>query len=1345
MRSDLYTSMRLLVCLILIGMYLSLSAQSDRLRHISSREGLSQGMIYDGMQDTEGFIWFCTKDGLNRFDGYKMRVFLNDSQDSFSISNNEVYSIFEDSRSWLWLGTPQNGLCVYDRVSERFFHLRGAAKNGISLQSEVIRSIAEDPDGNIWIGTDKGLDKLIPDKALNLSVFEYASLSSVVSVSQVQQLGGPVYSIYFDKSSVYWGNVGQMFFCDIYQSCESKDIQKLTLKKQGNNNLEILQILKDKYGFLWLVHPHTLTRIHEGQTRFYEFGININQPACGFYKDNQGDFYLGHTGVSRFAVSPQGDLRSKEICQLKDSYCITLFKDNSDIVWIGTNGFGVYKFNALADNFLHFMKGWSTQHMIADATGRAYVWSKHRIHILDLQNGKPAAVPGLSESLLLARNIHIDRNGRYWFHFPFENGVVRLHSWDPQTGKQAQFPYTQTPNSLSFIFEDSEGAIWITVIGGNLLRLHPDKGQYDVIRLDEIEGWKGQRMISNCMVQTGKGEYWLGSGSGLLRFKWEDGMLRQTQFYQNNPSDKNSLSNSNILALHKDNTDPDILWIGTKGGGLNRLNTETKQFSSVSRKDGLPNDVIYGILQKNNILWLSTNKGIASFDPGTGKIQNFEMEEGLQDNEFNTFSFNQSAGGELMFGGINGLTVFYPEKVQSNQIRPVTVITAIRVANEDFSKKTADVSGKIPEFTFDRNMISFSFAALDYSAPEKNEYKYRLKGVDPEFVFSGSANEVNYANLEPGTYTFEVFGSNNSGVWSEKPALWRFKILPPWWRTWWAYIVYVSLLGCLIWVWYRFQIRKIRMEKQLEFEKNEAERLAELDKLKSNFFANVTHEFRTPLTLILEPVRQILAEDPENSNAQRLKLVENNSIQLLQLVNQLLDLSKIESGYMELDAGPGSLEEVVGECFEAFRSLAEKKGIEMKINVDQTSETLVFDRQKLQLILNNLLSNAIKFTPEGGKVSLHQKVENTNQDTCLATFQVQNSGPVIPEELKDRIFERFYQVDSTHTRKNEGTGIGLSLTKELVTLLGGTIMIQSEETAGTIFTVEIPLSKSGSHIVKNLVVQDHNSQSQLHSYSDFSGQSITSDFGEIILVIEDNPELREFICSTLASKYQVLEAENGMMGIEKAIEHVPDLVISDVMMPEKDGYEVCDTLKNNILTSHIPVILLTAKSAMESKIKGLKTGADDYLTKPFHTEELLLRINNQIAARKLLRQKYAQEWMSDDKSPQTSASELSEGDKNFIMRLQQIVENALDNDELTTDEIAREMYVSRVQLHRKLKAIAGQSTSEFVRNYRLDKAREYLSSGAGNVNEIAARVGISNRNYFTKSFRERFGILPSEI
>ncbi|NUO02383.1 MAG: response regulator, partial [Saprospiraceae bacterium] len=664
-------------------------------------------------------------------------------------------------------------------------------------------------------------------------------------------------------------------------------------------------------------------------------------------------------------------------------------------------------------------------------------------------------------------------------------------------------------------------------------------------------------------------------------------------------------------------------------------------------------------------------------------------------------------------------------------------------------------------------------------------------------------------HLAPGTYVFRVQGSNSVGVWNEEPVEMTIVIHPPWWRSNPAYVAYALLVIFAVWQTWRFQVNRVKMKAQLAYEQRETERVKAMEQLKTDFFSNITHEFRTPLSLILEPARRIMAQTTDPGIRENANRVETNSLRLLNMVNQLLDLAKIEHKNMGLDLRHGDLGEAVGKTFNSFLPLAEKRGIHLTLSLGKNIPPFLFDPDKTELILNNLLSNALKFTPKGGtvEVSLESNQEAMGGVGLSTVIKVKDTGIGIPAGALAKVFDRFYQVqeevlplkkgapvqqipgsdqpaskggvldgvsadganadqDPDNPAKTAGTGIGLALSKELVELMGGGIAVESEVGRGSTFSFWLPmtaLTPTDAPLPEKetALLSLSSEERSRYSPSDFlpgipgygeSGKEMdkASAIGEagasVALIIEDNVELRDFIKQSISAHWQVEEASDGEEGIQKAIELVPDLVISDLMMPGKDGYAVCEALKANEITAHIPVILLTARASMDSKLKGLQKGADDYLTKPFNTEELLVRMSNLVEMRQKLRAHYGKLPLGTALSDSDGGSDyLSNPDKEFLRRFVEVLDNNLENDMLGVEEFAQKMFISRSQLHRKLKALTDQNATDFIRDYRLERAMEMLKNQEGLVIEIASRVGFSNEKYFSTAFKEKFGLSPSRV
>ena len=770
--------------------------------------------------------------------------------------------------------------------------------------------------------------------------------------------------------------------------------------------------------------------------------------------------------------------------------------------------------------------------------------------------------------------------------------------------------------------------------------------------------------------------------------------------------------------------------------------------------------MIFGILEdEHENLWLSTNKGISKFNPITGLFRNYDVRDGLQSNEFNQGAYHQSKSGNMFFGGINGITKFHPDSVKDNPHIPPIVITDFQLFNKpvligiDTSNNRSILKKSITEteeieLFYDDNVISFEFAALDFHIPEKNKYAFIMEGFDRDWTYTDANRRfVTYTNLDPGVYTFRVKGSNNDGVWNEKGTALKIIITPPWWATWWAYTLYGLFAVVLFSTSTRFYLNRQRLRHQLELELEHSEKLEEVNQMKSRFFANISHEFRTPLTLILGPTESIIKDTSKEEIKKKAGTIKRNANRLLNLINQLLDLSKLEAGKLKLKASCGNIVSFVKGIAMSFESVGERRDILLKMKTTNNEIEVYFDKEKMEKILTNLFSNAFKFTPEGGKIT----VVINERDDKFVEIKVKDTGIGIPEKELPKLFDRFYQVDSSHTREREGTGIGLALTKELVELHRGSIKVESKEGKWTEVTVTLPLGKE--HLLPDEIVEADESPDEKKILVE-EEDTLTSlqlekplpeDFDKdktIILVVEDNADVREFIKESLEGEYQVEEAVNGEQGVRKAESIIPDLIVSDIMMPKMDGYDLTKKLKNDEKTSHIPIILLTAKTEQESKLEGLATGADDYLVKPFDTEELLIRIKNIINTRRKLHKKFSKgEYIL----PRGEEKKLRSIDEHFMNKVIEVIEQHISEEEFSIEEFGNEVGMSRSQLHRKLKALSGKSASRYIRSVRLTRAKTMIIDQKGNISEIAYSVGFSSPAYFTKCFKDEYGYPPSDL
>jgi signal transduction histidine kinase/AraC-like DNA-binding protein len=714
----------------------------------------------------------------------------------------------------------------------------------------------------------------------------------------------------------------------------------------------------------------------------------------------------------------------------------------------------------------------------------------------------------------------------------------------------------------------------------------------------------------------------------------------------------------------------------------------------------------------------------------------------------------------LLFGSKDGLVVFYPDSIQDQTLPPPVYITNFKVL-----EKSRPVPIDKIELPYDENFLSFEFVVINYDAPEKNQYTYKLEGLDKNWVYSGTRRLASYTDLDPGTYRFRVKATSDGSLWSEAKTNISIIIHPPWWRTYWAYVLYgLAFLGTLYGL-IHYTIARERLKADLKLKSIQSEKLQEIDKLKSQFFANISHEFRTPLTLILAPLEKLMTGTKESP--QQLSLYQamyQNAQRLLNLINQLLDLAKLEAGKMTPELAAGNLMQVIRRIVFSFSSLAERRQIQFKFQSPSENPVAYFDADQLEKIISNLLSNAFKFTPVGGEITVTARLDpaqdkeipkrlvKTDKATSIKMLQldIQDNGVGIPPDRLEKIFDRFYQIDPSHTREQEGTGIGLALVRELVQLQAGKIWVESLPGVRTCFSVRLPMLMVGLEeitVADNsatnssqilLPVQEENKEAN-YVPPEISTVASAKD-SPLVLVVEDNADLCYFMQETLQKNYKVIVAANGLEGYQQAMAAIPDLVVSDIMMPKMDGIELCQKLKADEKTSHIPVVLLTAKADSQSKVTGLQTGADDYITKPFESRELEARIQNLIVGRKKLREHFSREI-----TLQPSEIVITSVDERFLQRVMQVIESNIADTNFGVENLGREIGMSRMQLYRKLNALTGYSPSDFIKRMRLQRAAQLLCQDSGTVSEVAYQVGFNSHAYFSKCFHDLYGKTPSDF
>lgn len=1314
---------------------------------IPIRDDLSQGLINSMIQCSDGFVWIGTKDGLNRYDGFEIVVYSPDPDEKYSISDHHINIVFEDSRGLLWIGHLNQGLDIYSKSSGRFYQVFSSDDyREIDFSGTSVYSIEEDEHGNIFVGTGDGLINLDVRGSLNTD-HSHIDVNITDFTFQKLWMGGEIVSSIKARKTLYWGTESGLYYLD-------SDLEEpVSMSEKVNEGLKderesILNIFFDSQEVMWLVRPHLVTRVESKSVKHFLLPVTRDDPQAGFAILDDNHFLVSGYGLYSMTFGADNSKYIDTLTTFDEFMARSLLIDFSGMIWLGTNGYGVRKYSPFKRDFNHLLNGHSMRSMVSLNEDNLLVIADLNLHQLNLNTGDLLTYDQISDDFSDVRAVFKCSSGFFWFHRTRDYYPSSLVRWDPDADAIREFTYEQSSEPLSPIWEDARGRIVFTNLEGELMFFLSGKEHFELVNLKGAIGIPGQHFKISSMVQTAKDVYWIGSTHGLVKMKLdaETFEIEEQTHFVNQAGNTNSLGTNHIYSLYLDERDDNYLWIGTRGNGLNRYNRENDQFKRITTDEGLSNNVVYGILPHDRKLWLSTNHGLSVYDRNEGSFSNFSIEEGLQDNEFNAYSYALSATGELIFGGVNGINYFDPDKIRKNTRPPNVEITYVEI--NDFHDKisTYSESGQQElQLSHYQNILRFRFSALDFVAPSKNIFKYRLVGASPDWVKAGPQREVSFANLPPGNYRFEVLGTNNSGVWSEKPAVFNFQIAKPWWGTHLAWAAYILIMLLGLYALYRIKVNRLMLQNRLEMKRMEASRLKEIDRVKSEFFSNITHDFKTPLTLIKVPVRDVINQTEDKVVKEKLKLVERSSDNLENLINQLFGLSKADRGLLKENASLGDIRGFLKRIVDDFQPLARKNKVELNFYSDKKTGLMWFDGEKLHQVISNLLSNAIKFTPKEGRVWMElESGETDDGESASVQIAVSDTGPGIPTEYREKVFDRFFQVDRPEIENPDGSGIGLSIVREFIELMDGTIKLDSTEDTGARFVIGLNLKKAeGNGILEP--------ESQIVSTS--VTESTTINHGEVedmdremVLVVEDNDDLRGYLSSSLSAKYHVLQAANGQEGSEIAVKFIPDIIISDWMMPKKNGLEMCAYLKDHPLTCHIPVILLTAKSAVKSRIEGFESQADGYFSKPFSLEEIKGSIASMLANRKA-----AFNYSKKDAGTQDRRENFAEGDpwsnpdKEFLAKLQGILENHLESQEFTIEDIARKMLVSRTQLHRKLKAITGESTSAFINNFKLNTSLSLLKAGNYSVKEVAYKVGFSDPRYFSRLFKKKFGQSPGKI
>lgn len=1315
----------------------SVFGQNNELRfeRITMADGLSQGTGNCLLKDHQGFMWVGTALGLNRYDGYSIKTYKSVKSDSSTLSYGHITCLFEDKDSTLWIGTL-NGINRLNRRTETFARIK--TPPGAPELNRII-CITQDAGGNRYFGTEGGI-LFLKNGSDKARVFRSKA------IPQLEHKANQIRKFFHHEGTLLaLTGVG-------LQKVDSTGAFTLLSPTIEKDFVLTHCILKDNINGYWFGTDLGLGYSSTLNLTDIKFPFEQLQDVAvmDIEEDETGRLWIGTVGKGLAILDKERrnvSFHTKQISNeksLQNNAIVDIYKDNTNIIWIGGFGGGISKYDPSINRFNTFRNQYSDNLMALIEASDGKIWfvngATGLLYIDPVtQETKNIKSPGIWPYCITE-----DRNKNIWAVQP----GVGLAKVEPSTNTLK----LEIPMPAGYtIVAAQDGLLYVSVQEKCLIAIDPVTKA-----IHEIDSSKKIGYI-NFITQGKTNNLWICGGKGqLARLDITDRRLTFLTFNHNGSPVTDRL----ISVCEGANG---LLWLAYSGKGLFLADPKTQRILKVyNTRNGLPNDDVITILDDDRgNLWVSTINGLVRFDPIKEKFSTYTTEDGLVDNEFNSFVAFKNKSGKLYFGGMEGFNSFYPGDIIDNTYTTPVVFTDFKINNRSLPiRQSVDSSTyflneaisetKHVELSHDQTVFSFEFAALNYSVPSKNQYAYKMVGFDKDWIYSGTKRSATYTNLAPGTYTFMVKASNNSGVWNENGTSILLTIHPPFYATWWAYVIYVIVGFAILYAFWRYTAHRAQLRNQLEIKSLESKKLQEIDQIKTRFYTNVSHEFRTPLTLILGPLESATSLAASSGNLQisrNLEMVNRNAQRLLELINQLMDFSKLESGNMKLQLQESDIVRFLRTCTLSFSSLAVSKGIALQFKT--TAEYIItsFDKDKLEKILNNLLSNALKFTREGGSVEVMVDVSNTG-----VVLQVTDDGIGIPEDKVEYIFNRFYQLDN-NARTFEGTGIGLALLKELVLLCNGEVQVKSEEGKGTVFVLTFPLrinEMKAMHdgnpqtFVAGAVLEEGNAErvsppveSILHNETTHLAEGEQE--RQIILIVEDNQEIRSYIKTAFGNEFLILEADNGEKGLAVAEKNIPDVVITDIMMPKMDGQELCRLLKTNEKTSHIPVIILTAKASQENKLEGLETGADDYITKPFYLKELQVRVNNLLEQRERLRKRFTQKVIL-----QPGEVAITSADEAFLNKCIAVIEANMSNSEFSVDAFGKEIGMSRSQLHRKLTALIDQSASEFIRNMRLKRAAELIKKNYGNTAEVAYEVGFNSVSYFIKCFKEMYGKTPSE-
>ena len=1289
-------------------------------RNYQVTDGLSSNTITSIYQDRMGFMWFGSRNGLNRFDGQRFRTFKHDFKDSTSIGSNSIFSLYEDAAGQLWVGTYQ-GIYRFDPQYETFRLFTG-------IPAGEIRYIQGDRAGSIWVVS-------------NLNLYQYHA--GTEKVTQHHFSADQTISLHASETGTIWLATSQGMvkrFDEKEQRFIEYPIQRLYGKHMSS--IKALCALGDTALLVGTMNELLYVDLH---TQTVENALQDAKPlnihVHTIFKENSRAYWIGsESGLLRFdGMSRTGELISRQPTNpysLSNNIVSAICKDMEGGIWLGTYFGGVNYFSPHNNRFRKYfpepgkpsLSGEIVHEITKDDAGYLWVGTEDAgLNRLNPATGEiKAFLPGPSPEHIAYHNIHgLVANGNELWVGTYEHGLDVL---DIRTGKVIRH-YKAASDGKSFtsdfiitLYRRKNGDVLVGTWNG-LFRYHPAQDIF--VPLPFFDGH------IQSIHEDDEGTLWVGTyGSGVF---YQNTRTGREGHLQHLPNHQGVLANNYVNHVYGDHKGQ--LWFCTEGG-LTRYDRKTAAFQHYTAVDGLPDNQVFRILEDDaGHYWISTGKGLCRYDASENRYERFHIDHGLPTEQFNYNSSFKDTDGTLYFGTLKGLVSFRPQDFGNTEHIPKVYITGLQINHlpvnlreQGSPLKTALTHTDALTLPFKSTNISIEAAALSYVIPSMNRYQYKMEGIDKEWVTAQQGHAIHYSRLPPGRYTFRIRGANYEGLWGNQERVLHLTVNPPFWLSGWAYLLYAVAVIAIVAVVLRYYFLALneKNKRRIEHLNNNKER--ELYHAKIEFFTNIAHEIKTPLTLIKMPLDKLLATPPSREeDHEQLSLIERNTNRLIALTNELLDFRKAEANKLNLNLVRANINELLAEIHQSFLPVAEKKNLTYRLLLPETACTIVLDKEAVKKILNNLIGNGIKYAASTVTVKLLPINEGEN----LLRVECCNDGPAIPEPYQEKIFEPFFRLPN-HT-KETGTGIGLSLARFLAELHQGQLALDRQTGHGVRFMLSLP-----TNLEENVTLEEFTLAQQEESLQTPAEVALPNDRRPSLLIVEDNWDIIHYLQRELAGNYQVLKASHGQEALKLLAEQEVNLVVTDIMMPVMDGITLCRNMKNDLQFSHIPIILLTAKDTLNAKIEGLEVGADAYLSKPFSMQHLVAQIENLLANRRIIKQHFSSSPLGHLRSISTS-----EADQTFLKSLQEVIDAHITEETFDVDRLAASMNMSKPTLYRKIKGLSDLTPNELINLSRLKKAAELLAQGDYKINEVAHLIGYTTPSNFSRDFQKQFGMSPS--